>query len=461
MSWSARLSRHERGLVAGMLVLGFFVRLAWLFLRPTERLIPAKSEMWHVAATFAASGRFADAYAPGSGLSSHVGPFNTAVEGLVYRAFGIGSLPAEVVLAVIAAVTACTLFWLLYRVAGELGIGLVPRLAALALLVFVPFNFWVEMVDFRIREGAFAAAIATALLWWLLRLDAAGGRQGLNAAGRRQGLNATPTTFDRRSQLCFALAAGFAFLINPGVALGAYAGLGCVALRHLPPRRWLPLAGVLALGFVMVNGAWIARNATVYHRLMISRGNFGLELDIAYADSVVAPTDARAAWHARMADIHPFFSPTALARLKTFPDDASYFAALGHEATGWIAAHPAAAARLTLRHLRELYFPPPWLFDPYESGMRGIGLKLTFLWTLTALGLAGLLLGLRQRPRQYLFVALTLAFPTALYSLVQPTLRYRYAFAGLLTFFAAAFVWRLAELVLSSPRKRGPMTSDI
>ncbi len=281
------------------------------------------------------------------------------------------------------------------------------------------------------------------MLWWLLRLDAAGGRHTDDAE---------PAALDFRRQLRFALAAGFAFLINPGVALGAYAGLGVVALRHLPPRRWPMLAGVLALGFVMVNGAWIARNAAVYHRLMVSRGNFGLELDIANADSVVAPADPRAAWHARMAAIHPFFSAGALARLKTYPDDATYFTALGREANGWIAAHPADFARLTLRHLRELYFPPRWLFDPYASGIRQIGLKQAYLWAVTALGLAGLALGLAERSRQYLFVVLTIAFPTLLYIVVQPTLRYRYAFAGLLTFFAAALVWRLVARIVSARR---------
>ena len=425
-------SRIEGRLVAARLGLGFIIRLGWLFLKPGERLGPHKSEMWHVAATSAQTGRLADAYAPGSGVSSHVGPFNTMVEGLIYRAFGIGSLTSELILAVFVAAVVCTLFRFLYLVAPVLGIAVVSRLVALTVLLFVPFNYYVEVVDFRIRERAFGAMLAAGLLLWLLKLDAAGPLVG-------------------RSIARLGLAAAFAFLINPGIALAAYAGLGLVALRHLPLRRWAGAAGLLLAGFVAVNGAWIVRNEIVYHRLMVSRGNFDLELDTANHAAAVDPVDPRAVFIARSAEIHPFFSAAALARLKTYPDDATYFAALGREANGWIAAHPGDFARITLRHLRELYFPPKWLFDQYATGARDIGVKQALVWLVSALGLLGLAAGLIERSRQYVFVALTIAFPTLLYIVVQPTLRYRYAFAGLLTCLAAGLVWRPI-----SPRARSP-----
>ena len=430
---TGRLARSEGPLVAVMLALGFLLRLGWLFLNPAERLRPHRSEMWHVAATFARTGRLADAYAPDSGVSSHVGPFNTMVEGLVYRVFGIGSTASELILAVLAAAVVCTLFWLLYRIAAALDVPLVPRLAALAVLLFVPFNYYVEVVDFRIREGAFAAMLAAGLLLWLLRLDA-------------------ERLLGWRSVARFGLGAAFAFLINPGIALGAYAGLGLVALRHLPVRRWPAAALILLAGFVAVNGAWIVRNEIVYHRFMVSRGNFGMELDTANHAAAIDPADPRAVFIARSQQIHPFFSAAALARLKTYPDDATYFAALGKEANAWIAAHPADFARITLRHLRELYFPPSWLFDQYGTGEHSTRPKQALVWAIDALGLIALALGLVERTRRYLFVTLTIAFPTLLYIVVQPTLRYRYAFAGLLTYLAAGLVWRLIPRRERSPR---------
>ena len=431
MRFVERLTRSERPLVAALLGIGFTARIIWLFVKPAERLRPHMSEMWHVAATFARTGELADAYALGSGVSSHVGPFTTMIEGLIYRAFGVGTLTSELILALLAAAVACTVFFLLYRVAETLDIPVVPRLAALMVLLFVPFEYYLEVVDFRIRENAFAAMLAAGLLLWLLRLDRAG------APGWRQIAR-------------FGLAAAFTFLINPGFALAAYAGLGVIALRHLPPRRW-PLAGlVLLAGFLAVNGAWIVRNELVYHRFMVSRGTMGIELDTAFHDAAVDPADPRAVFIARSQEIHPFFSQAALDRFATFPDDATYFAVLGDEARSWIADHPAATAGIMLRHLRELYFTPIWLFNQYNTGSHNDALKQAIVWMTSGLGLAGLAAGLIARPRRHLFVLLTIACPTLLYMLVQPTLRYRYGFAGLLTFLAAAFVWRLAERLIPS-----------
>nr|WP_295661727.1 hypothetical protein [Polymorphobacter sp.] len=414
----------ERRIVAIILALGFVARIVWLFLDPATRLGPHRSEMWHVAATFAQTGAIGGAYTPDSGPSSHVGPFNPIVGGLVYRALGVGTPAAEVALAVIAGAIIAALFWVLYRVAARLGVAPVPRLAALVLLALVPLNFYVEAVDFRIREGGLAALLGAGLLLWTLDLD----RRG-------------PLTL--RAVAGFGLAAGFAFLINPGIALGAYAGLGLVALRHMRWQRWLPAALLLAAGFAIVNGPWIARNAIVYDRFMPSRGNFGLELDTAYHAAAVHPADPRAVFVARSQEIHPFFSAAAYARFKTFPNDATYFDTLGVEAKQWIAAHPGESAGITLRHLRELYFPPLWLFDQYGVGKSNLLVKLAIVWATTALALAAIVVGLREAPRRFVFVVLTMVFPTLLYIIVQPTLRYRYAFTELLTFLAAGLVWRL------------------
>jgi len=419
-----RLHRHEAALVAGLLASGWLLRLGWLFLAPDERLRPHRSEMWNVAVAYARTGTLADAYAPGSGISSHVGPFNTILAGLIYRWFGVGSLPAELILAVAAATTTMALFWTLDRIAAELRIGIVPRLAALAFLTLVPINFYLEIVDFRIREAAFATLIGSAGLLWLLRLDAGGGVGNRALAG-------------------FGLLAGFAFLINPVVALPLYTGIGLVALRHVPMRRW-PVGMAIGLaGLAAVNGAWVVREYRVYDRLMLSRGNFGLELDTANHDAAVAPADPRAVFVARSRAIHPSFSAAALARLKTYPNDVAYFDTLGAEAKAWIAANPGGFVRISLRHLRELYFPPQWQWNQYgDHPRRGVAALQAVKWAITALALAMLATGLLTRPRPWLFVAISLALPTLLYMILQPTLRYRYIFEGLFVFLAAEIAVR-------------------
>ncbi len=419
------LGEREAWLVRAILGAGFVARLGWLFLKPDERLGPHKSEMWRVAVAFAQTGSLADAYRPGSGISSHVGPFNTILAGLVYRWFGVGSLPSELIMAVAAAAVACALFWALYRVAAELAIPVVPRLAALAFVALVPINFYFEVVDFRIRESAFAALIAALGLLWLLRIDAAG-RIGL------------------RTLAGFALLAAFGFLINPGISLALYAGISLICIRRLPLRRWPAGAAIGIIAFIAINGAWIARNYDVYGRFLPSRGNFGLELDTANHDAAVDPADPRAVFIARSQQIHPSFSDAAFARLKTYPSDVAYFDVLGAEAKAWIAAHPRQFAHISLRHLREIYFPPRWQWNQYnDSPQAAVPAKQALKWAMTVLALAMLALGLWEAPRRWLFVAMTFAFPTALYMILQPTLRYRYIFEALLVYLAAAMVWRI------------------
>ena len=429
--------RHQARLAWIILGAGFVMRLGWLFLKPSERLRPHRSEMWDVAVAFARTGTLSDAYAPGSGISSHVGPFNTILAGLVYRTFGIETLTSELIMAVAAAFVACALFFALFKVAEALSIPAVPRLAALAFLALLPLDFYFEVVDFRIRESAFATLVGACGLWWLLRIEAAG-------------------RVDFRTLAGFGLLAGFAFLINPAVSLALYGGIAILALRRLPPRRWPAGAAIGLAAFLVINGAWIVRNIEVYDRFMPSRGNFGLELDTANHDAAVDPADARAVFIARSQEIHPSFSAAALARLKTYPSDVAYFDVLGAEAKAWIAAHPREFARISLRHLHELWFPPRWQWDLYANNpKRGVLARQALKWGLTVLALAMLVVGLFERPRAWMFVAMSLAFPTLLYMILQPTLRYRYIFEGMIVFLAAALVWRVVTAI-AGRRARQP-----
>jgi len=432
--------KHEAGLLVLLLGAGFFGRLAWLFLNSEERLRAHRSEMWHVAAHWAKTGVMADAYGFGSGISSHVGPVNVVIAGTLYRIFGIDTPAAEFSLSLIAAAVAIGLFWFLYKAAGELGIAVAPRLAALAILAVLPLHFYLEVIDFRIREGALAAMLAAAMLWWLLVMDRRGRPSWRVIAG-------------------FALLAGFAFLINPGVALGGYAGLGFVILRHIPWPAWPMTAAILLAGFLAVNGAWIVRNFEVYDKFMPSRGNFGLELSTANHAAAVHSADPRSTFQARMREVHPFFSPEAAARYQRYPRDIDYFDALGAETKAWIAGNPRDFAKLTGRHLKELFFPPDWLYNLYSQDQTRTSdrVKQAWAWSFAALGLLGLAVGLVSAPRRYLFVLLSLLPTVMLYSIVQPTLRYAYVLLALITYLALAFLWQL--LVRAWPGKSGEMAN--
>jgi hypothetical protein len=428
--------RRERLAVGLLLLLAFAARMAWLLSDPESRLGRHKSEAWNAAAHWAATGVVGDVYAQGTGISSHVGPFNTVLAGSIYRLFGTATPTSELILSVIAASVVTLLFWVLYQVARELGVAVLPRLAALFVLAAGTLYYYAEMTDFRVREAGWNALLMATMLWRLLVLDRQGGLHPLQIAG-------------------FALLAGFAFLVNSGIALGGYLGLGFVILRHVKPLDWPATALVLLAAFLVMNGAWMVRNYQVYDRFMPSRGNFWLEVSIANHPGALTLPPERA-FQQQMFTIHPTFSEAARNKIKELGSDAAYFDLLGVETKAWIGANPEAFLALSARHIGEYFLPPRYMWDIYGMGAPGgVRLKQAWIWGFTILGLMGLALGLAEASRRYLFVVAALLPPVLLYALVQPTLRYRYLLAGLLTYLAMHACWRLATAILglfSGPR---------
>lgn len=402
-----------------ILAVGFALRVVWMLANPAERMVPHESEMWHVADSFARTGTLADAYGAGSGVSAHVGPFNTMLAGYIYRLLGPGA-GAEVTLSVLS------ISWVLITIAAlffafrELKVPIVARLCAAGFFALMPLNFYLEVVDFRIREGAFAAMLSAIALLILLRWD------------RRTELR-WPAFF------AFACYCGLVFLVSPALALACYAGLGLLILRRFNVSRWPVAAVLIVLGLALVNAPWVWRNYQVYDRFLLSRGNGGLELAIANHPYAVAPEDARATFNKRLQAIHPFFTKEAFARYKQAPNDVVYAEALGQEAKAWILSHPADALTIWVRHLRELYFPPRWQWNIYYAGEPG-GMLVRQAVAYGAVVLAALafFIALIGRESRYLYALAALAGPTLPYVIVQPTLRYRYQLIALMTFLAFA-----------------------
>ena len=120
---------------------------------------------------------------------------------------------------------------------------------------------------------------------------------------------------------------------------------------------------------------------------MPSRGNFGLELTIANYEGALDAPDDRVAFRNRMREVHPFLDGEGRKRYRHYQRDVDYFDVMGHEARAWIAAHPAEFAQLSAKHLRQLMFPPAWLYDRYMIvDIRPIDrLRQVIAWTTAAL----------------------------------------------------------------------------
>nr|WP_295659073.1 hypothetical protein [Polymorphobacter sp.] len=424
---------------AALLTAGLFWRLVFSAVVYPGRT--ATGEIANVAIAYARTGVLADAFVPGGGPTAHVLPIPPVFAGLVYRALGIRSASAEFVLELVAIALVLGSYWFLSLIFKEAGVGWRTRMWGLAVACLVPFNFFLETVDFRIWEGALATFTAFGFVVALL-----------GAAGR--------PTFGGATIVGLALLAALVFFISPALGLACYLCAAIVAFERLPPRRIAAAAVVVVLALAAVITPWADRNARVMGAPVILRSNFGLELALAHHPAAVAD-DGLAVFRARLAEIHPNSNPPAFARLQAAGGEAAYAKALGAQAKSWIADHPFEFIKLSLRHLRQYFFPPAWLWHIYVARAGASTAKAMVCGLLSVAGLAGLALGLAQSPRAYRFVAILLLVPPLAYAIVQPVPRYRYLIFGVSLFLAVDLAARGLALALTSlSRLRGAQRSD-
>lgn len=416
------LYAHRWQLPVLLLVMGAVLRLAWAL--PMLSQSYADGEIPNAAIAFARTGTIADAFQPGQGPTAHVLPVPVIYAGLVYRVLGVQSPAAELVLVVAAVGAVVGSFGLLYLCFGIMGTDRRMRLLALALLCLVPVNLVVEVAYFRIWEGGISVALGSAFLYALLRLE------------QRPDVGWRPVT-------AMALLAALIFFINPVVGVGVYVCALVFLVDRLPARRWPGAALIAALALVLVIGPWALRNQAVMGQPILLRSNFGLELALGNHPAAVNAADPRQVFRERLVEIHPFASKSAYAAMQAEGGEIAYANALGDEAKAWISANPKDFARLTARHVTELYFPPSWQWNIYAGNENaGVG-ESRFIGLMAAAGLAGALWAAVAAWRRYRFAVIMLLMPALPYAIVQPVLRYRYVIFALTVYFAADLAGRL------------------
>lgn len=426
--WRGRLSRR---LPAAILLAGLAIRTEQA--ARYARYNPAMGEALNAATAFAQSGTIADGFGPGQGPTAHLSPVMPVLVGSIYRLFGVQSTASNYLLSMLSSGMALASFVLLYRIFGRLGTPRPWRLAGLALLCLAPAipwlgtSFGLEIIMFRVWEGGLATLLGMAGLLWLLRLD-------------QQEAIGWPAI------LALSLFAAFTFFTHAAVGLGLYLCCLAVMLRQ-PARRWpgIILAATSALALFLV--PWALRNQRQLGEPVLLRSNFGLELAVANHQGALDPADPAAAFRAHLDAMHPSRSAANLGRMQEAGGEIAYARHMGDEARAWIAAHPADFARLCLRHLREYYLPPPWLWDTNrkvadaasQSALQGL---------IALLGLAGMAVALWRCSRRFMLPAIMLLAPALPYIITQPILRYRYIAFGLLVMFAADLLGRLWQAAL-------------
>lgn len=396
-------------------------RVAWTL---SGHLQSLDTELRNAAIHWAQTGWIADAFRPGSGPTAHVGALPPVIPGLIFRLFGTDSPTTSVVLTAMSALVVVATALVLSRVFARLGTAAPVRGAAVLLICLVPLHVELESRSLRAYENGYAALALALLLFAAVRLD-----RGRTISGRDMvGLSAF-------TALIVAL--------SPTVGFCAVAMLGLLAMRRLAWSGRFGAAAILATVLITTSLPWALRNQSLLGEMVWTRSNFGLEFALGTHPAAVDPVDPAATYLARLAEIHPHGNDAPYRAMRAVGGELPYAHRLGDQTWLWVAAHPLQAATIWLRHLREFFFPPPWLWHHTALPDATMPVRIVAVDLIAALALVGLFGALARRQWLFLYLIPPVLILPLPYLLTQPLVRYRYVIASLLIFLAADALSRL------------------
>jgi hypothetical protein len=403
------------------LIFGFAAtRLLWLVLihGGIAGLIDA-GEATRVALSVARSGVIGDAYGFGQGPTAHLLPLNPLLAGGVLWLFGPFSAAASLVLLGLSLGQVLLGYLLIRLVFLRMGADPLAVRWGSALLLLAPPFVPQETVDFRYWEGASALCLVAANM---LAILAVGERGHL----RRRDLITIPALF------------ALTFFVSPPAGLAVGGCWAVIALRHLPPRSSLALAGATAIALLLVIAPWTLRNLQVLGEPILLRSNFGIEFALANHAAAVSGAAPEYVFDDRLQAIHPAVNAAA----RTFigaNGEAAYSRMLAAETFAWIQANPLDFARLWARHAGEVIAPRAW--QMYFTGWEGArGARAITIALVQLTGLLGLGMALWARRPHFWIPAVYVGIFTAFFAFFQPMARYGFVIYPVFCFLAAEAV---------------------
>jgi 4-amino-4-deoxy-L-arabinose transferase-like glycosyltransferase len=207
--------------------------------------------------------------------------------------------------------------------------------------------------------------------------------------------------------LGFGLLAGVATLTEPIVlsVLPLLGGWACYRL-HRTKQRWVPSAALSALAFAAFISPWFIRNYRTFHKPILFRDNFGLELYVG---------NNGVSWHWASPGIHPSASDKEWQEFVSL-GELGYMARKQYQAVGFINGHRGWFIWMSIR--RAVYFWTSfWSLDRrYLAEEPFDPFNIFFSTTLTILALGGLWRAFRS--------GLTVAMPFAIVLFFFPATYY-------------------------------------
>lgn len=406
------------------------LRLAWVW---HGHLAAIDSEAFFIARALAEGRGFAEAFGPGTGPTAHLMPLTPLPAAAVYALLGQGTA-AELVLTAWALALLAVSLLLAERVMRELGTPPLARLAGVAIVALVPIQYALELVGFRVWDGALAAAGLLAILLAALRLD----RSSEVAA---------------RTLLLLGIGNGLVFLVNPAAAIGTSGIIGVLLLRRVSWRRWwLPVAtSAVVIAAVLV--PWGLRNERMLGAFVPLRTGSGISMAIAYYDGRDSEADLARTEEAHFKEISPLMGVEARRRYMRL-GEIGYNAELRERASAWIAAHRGEVLAIRLRNFVQFYAPPARLWTRFtRDAGKFVPLRQYLVAFASIVAVAGVVIALVRGRRRWWYVAMAILLPSLPYIYTYSLLRYRYLISTLLIFLAVDGAARLLALLT---RRRPP-----
>ena len=350
------------------------------------------AETVQVALSLLRHGTFADAYGAGTGPTAHCMPGLPLLLAAIFRVFGSGP-EGTIIASLMACAAAAFGYSLLPRLSLALGFGILPGLLAGTVGALFPVNLWSE------SNGAFDSSYTLLVLVVLSTVIA-----------RCWKLN----SFTAREAVRVGLLDGVGCLFNLAVlpVLLAWLLAGAWWVRAAF-ARFLRFSAVCLFCVVAVLSPWAVRNYVTFGKVLWTRSNIGLELDLSNNDYAGPNNDYNEGTFGGGLWNHPFDSSVEREKVR-FMGELAYMDSRRAHAVQWITHHPWAFVRLSAQRFLLFWFPHMvrWPQTLVESAY-------------TVLGLIGLGFVLRSNRTSALILGLLLGGYCAIYAIVEFTPRFR------------------------------------
>lgn len=391
---------QRRGTSVAMIVLiALALRLAVIFIGHTYRINPRNDfqnfgfEMGRVARSLATGQGFSSPFDIPTGPTALVPPLFPALLAGIFKLFGIYTRAAAIVILALDSLFSALVCVVVYRIGQRLFDERVARWSAWSWALFPYAIYWpVRMV----WETSLSALLLSLAVLQTLRCD----------------IDERP-----RQWALMGVLWGVMALTNPALlAIAPVTVIWLLLEGSLRPRQ-LALAVVIAAAMI---APWTARNYSVFHRFILVRDNFWLEVHVnnnPKSDGFWTRSE------------HPGNDARAMAEFQRL-GETGYMSAMREQAQPFIRQHPALFLGWTFK--RVFFF---WLGEPKEEVVgtwevdfaKHVGFGL---WTLAAL--AGLWLMSRRDTYGAGLVAGILALYPIAYYVTRASPRYRHPIEPLL-----------------------------